>query len=412
MTSPQDPSRKKKKTESGPGARPKPSFPDAKKGGHSLARRRPPGSFNPPRHGKLSTRARIALGGVAAAAALSFSPAADAKNAPSLISKALEDQPAETAEAPNWQAIPPDSYESPEKGKSVSSILRDLEKETEKFRVDENHFRVKHKGRTIDIVHTPEDKDFYFEINELGPLSPAGGTTWSFFYGYRYLDLGSFEFRAEERKNEFVLYGVDAENSRMLEIHVPYSLREPDGLTLYTVEDNAEEKLIEYVFQALANLPESYSEKEDWKSRKVSRAIGEGEKMLEAHVSGLDFGGSAFSAADFEKALEGAIDKFIVAYADTIQKMFDSIAADMETLSPEKAEELADFAIPRMSAILLRPHAANIGPSILRDLDDLISGPDFSMNSLRSFAWHNGLRSEFNQSLRMIKSSFSEVSPK
>ncbi len=411
MTPPNDSSRKTKKPQSGPGARRKPSFPDAKKGGHPLARRKPPGSINPPRHGKLSTKAKIALGGIAAAAAFSLSPAADAKNAPSLISKALEDHPARTGEPPNWQAIPPDSYECPEKGKSVETLLKDLEKGTEKFRIDENHFRVKHKGRTIDIVHAPEDKDFYFETREMGPLSPAGGATWKFFYGYRYLDIGSLEFRAEERKDEFILYGIDAENSRMLEFHIPYSLRGPDELTLYTVEDDANEKFIEYIFQALANLPDTYSEKEDWKFRKVSRAIGEGEKMLEAHVSGLDFGESV-SSDDFEKALDGAIDRFIVAYADTIQGMFDSIAADMETLSPEKAEELADFAIPRMSAILLRPHAANIGPSILRDLDDLISGPEFSMESLRSFAWHNGLRNEFNQSLRMIKSSFSEVSPK
>ncbi|MFP3950202.1 MAG: hypothetical protein ACLFUZ_03890, partial [Candidatus Micrarchaeia archaeon] len=362
MSPPKNSSRKTKKTESGPGAKRK-EFPDAGKGGHSLARRKPPGSFNPPNH-KLSTKAKIAMGGIAAATALSFSPAADAKNAPSILSKAFEDQPAEAAEPPVWQAIPPDSYEIPEKGKSIVSILKDLKEKTKKFMVEENHFRIKRVGRTIDITHNPEDKEFYFEIHEMTPLSPAGGTTSSFFYGYRYLDLGSFEFRADERKNEFVLYGIDAENSRMLEIHVPYSLRIPDDLTLYTVEDDADEKLIEFIFQALANLPEVYSEKEDWKSRKVAHAVDIGEKMLEEHVSGLDFGGTVSSSGNFEKALDSAIDKFVVAYADTIQKMFDSISADMETLSPKKAEELADFVIPRMSAILLRPHAANLGPSI------------------------------------------------
>ncbi|MBD3389844.1 hypothetical protein GF415_02710 [Candidatus Micrarchaeota archaeon] len=412
MIPPKDSSRKTKKAESGPATRRKPPFPDARKGGHSLARRRPPGSFNPPRHKKLSKGARIALGGIAAAAALSLSPAADAKNAPSLISKASYDHSKQPEELPIWYACPPDSYQQPQEGESISSILRGLKEETEKLKDENGSFVVKKSGNRVRVTHIDEDKELHFEVTEMGPLAPAGGKKWDFYYNYRYMDLDLVDFRIDKQEGKFVLYGIDVDSRRMLEMHVPFSIAGPGAIELYTVEDNADEHYIEFVFQALANLPEAYSEEEDWKSRKIAHAIGIGENTLAKRVSELDFGGSVSSSEDFEKSLDRAIDEYVWAYADTMQPIFKSIAAEMETLSPEKASELADFAIPRLSAILLRPHAANIGPSILRDLDDLISGPDFSMDSLRSFAWHNGLRSEFNQSLRFFKSKFGEIVPR
>lgn len=89
------------------------------------------------------------------------------------------------------------------------------------------------------------------------------------------------------------------------------------------------------------------------------------------------------------------IDYFIELYDQAGGEMVDAALAHAEELPDSKRGIFLEEANLTIVALLLRPYAAWEGPAFLKSLDQLISGPEFSQESLDRFAFESNLMREY-----------------
>jgi len=89
------------------------------------------------------------------------------------------------------------------------------------------------------------------------------------------------------------------------------------------------------------------------------------------------------------------IDYFIELYDQAGGEMVGAALAQAEELPESKRGIFLEKANLTIVALLLRPYAAWEGPTFLESLDQLISGPEFSPDSLDRFAFDSNLVREY-----------------
>ncbi len=167
------------------------------------------------------------------------------------------------------------------------------------------------------------------------------------------------------------LYGCpQAEEQREPERKPAASLTTSDSFTVTKTERIS-------VYNSLKILPPGTS-------KSLALVVDAGKKVLE-HEPRV-FPGKGYSPM---------IDEFIEVYAIAGGEMVDSALAQAKKLPDPERGAFLDEAHLAIAAFLLRPFAAWEGPAVLKELDQLISSPEFSQDSLDTFAGDNNLVKEY-----------------
>ena|GEM_PF-5673193 len=133
------------------------------------------------------------------------------------------------------------------------------------------------------------------------------------------------------------------------------------------------------IHNSLKTLPSGNSN-----SKSLALVVDAGKKVLENEPRILS--GEGYSPM---------LDEFIELYGKAGGEMIDSAIARSKELPETKREAFLAEAYPGIVAFLLRPYAAWEGPTVLKELDQLISSPEFSQDSLDKFAEGNNLMKEY-----------------
>lgn len=150
----------------------------------------------------------------------------------------------------------------------------------------------------------------------------------------------------------------------------PASLSSQDSFTVTKSERVS-------VYHSLKTLPPGTS-------KSVASVVNAGRKTLE--------GNKLLITQDKYELL---IDHFIGLYGQAGGDMVDAVLAQVKNLPEPERDSFLDDAYLAVTALLLRPYAAWEGPVVLKNLDQLISSPEFNQESLDNFAGDNNLMREY-----------------
>lgn len=358
----------------------------------------------PPKKGKVSPAAAWIASGAIALGSL-FSPSgAEARNMP-------RDPPreAEIRDIGCYDLKVHGGYSQFNEDETVSSLLSSMKGETDKYRVPDSieSFKVPlAMGRQLLIKHNPGDQDLFCAITPSinDELANTGADIISFNLDYRYLDIETPKIRLKLTEKSVIVSLLDQETGRHARLMIPKSSPRPEKINLALFEEDADVNLAEQTFFALNTIP-SFQALDGEAPKALASAIESAELLLSLRSRDLQFSRNVGWEAD---PFEDTIDSFIEFYASFGGDALEKLSEPMKNMDRRQKAELAKFAIPRITAIVLRPYAAWKGLSVLNELDTLLSGPNFSKEALQEFAWKNGLSSQYSDLLKSIRADFSE----
>lgn len=331
---------------------------------------------------KLALAAAIALGGTA--------PSIDASaKAPSRLAASLS--------TPIYDMEPRAPASSVE---SIRYLLHSMKAETDKYQRSSplNVFNVPLVGGAkLRLRMNVMDNTLSFMV------SKPGASTRFFEINFLDLDVPTPEVRIKDQGETLVVSLLDNMNGRHARFTFLKSDIAPEKMLTRVFDESADLLAAQYIFQSLNTLPELVLDPNTTESRVFLGAFKEAQSLLIHMTQQVEF--AASSPEDKRKALERTVDTFTEFYASIGGDAVDVISFEMKEMSREQRKRIIEFALPRLTALLMRPFAAWQGS--LAKLDKCISNPDFSIQTLREFAWHNNLHQEYNFLLNSFRERLS-----
>jgi len=335
---------------------------------------------------KPSRAAKLLLAGTLAAGIAAAPLGAEAR-APELV---------DVSAPPSYVIAPP--LEDASSTESISYILSLLKAETDRYTKSSklNIFEVPlSQGKlrmNVDQMH----RTILFTVSQ-------GAQRRSFELSFSELHIINPEIRIKDQGETLVLRLLDSRSGRQARITILKSDVAPENMLIRVFDESADLVAARQAFQSLNSFPEPVTDPKKTESRVFMEALKVAENLLVSQTQNLEF--SSSSAEDRRTAFERTVDTFISLYSTMGGKAVDALSAEMKEMSREERGKLLEFAIPRLTALMMRPFAAWQGS--LGGLDRLLSSPDFSVEALREFAWHNNLHQEYNFLLKSLKERLS-----
>ncbi len=292
---------------------------------------------------------------------------------------------------------------SPEPASSVESIrylLHLMKAETDKYMKSPLHnvFEVPLGDGAKLRLRMNVNKTLSFMI------SKPGNTTRFFEINFSDLDILTPEVRIVTTEDILVVSLLDKMNGRHARFSFLKSDITPKKMITRIFDESADLFAAQYIFQALNNFPELGLDSNTIESKLLSEAFQKMESILIHRIQQIEF--SASSPEDKRKARERTVDIFMDLYASIGGDVIDVISFGMKGMDREQRKRVVDLAIPRLTALVLRPFAAWQGS--LAKLDKCTSSPDFSIQTLREFAWHNNLHQEYTKIFKDVRKKLSK----
>ncbi|MBD3417453.1 hypothetical protein GF412_00490 [Candidatus Micrarchaeota archaeon] len=300
-------------------------------------------------------------------------------------------------------------YSPFKEGETVSSLLSSMEAETKKYRAkgSPGSFSIPlEAGRKLFLKHSPSSKALFCAVTPSidERVARLNLDIVSFSLDYSHIDIENPEMRIKNTKSSVIVSLLDSGTGRHARITIPKSDPKPSDINLVLFEENAQVNLAEQAFFALNALPASHLPEND-ASKAFASAMESAEFLLEFRSRNMQFSRSPTWEND---PFEETIDTFIELYSSFGGDVLDKLSEETEGMNREQKSELAKLAIPRLTAIVLRPYAAWRKLEILNELDRLISSPDFSKEELQKFAWKHGLSAQYRDLMNDITREFSK----
>ena|GEM_PF-4923361 len=336
---------------------------------------------------KPSRAAKLLLSG-ALAAGIAAAPSGAEARAPELVDLT----------APSSYIIVPPLVDA-SSTESISYLLSSLKAETDKYRKSSalSIFEIAlSQGGKLTLKMNQIDRILRFTV-----LQP-GSQRRSFEFSFSELSIINPEVRIEDQGEKLVVRLLDSRNGRHARIIIPKVDVDPDKIRIKVFDDSAELYAARQVFHYLHTFPEPVVDPKRTESRVFMEALKAAENLLVKQTQHMEF---SSSGEEKKTAFEHTVDTFISLYSIMGYEAVDKLSAGMEGLSREEKGRIVEFALPRFTALMLRPFAAWQGS--LGKLDKLFSSPDFSIEALREFAWHNNLHQEYNFLLKSLRESLS-----
>ncbi len=336
---------------------------------------------------KLSPAAKLLLAGTLAAG-IAVSPSGAEARAPELIDLS----------APSSYIIAPPLVDA-SSTESIGYLLSSLKPETDKYRKSSSLsiFEVPiSQGGKLRLKVDQMDRTLLFTVLQ-------GTQKRSFELSFSELSIITPEVRIKDQGEMLIVRLLDSRNGRQARITILKSDITPEKMLIKVFDDGADLYAARQVFQSLNTLPEPVVDPKKSESRVFMEALKIAENFLIAQTQNLEF--SSSSTEDKRTAFERTVDTFISLYSIMGGEAVDELSSTMKEMSREERGRIVEFAIPRFTALMMRPFAAWQGS--LGKLDRLLSSPDFSIEALREFAWHNNLHQEYNFLLNGLRERLS-----
>ena len=309
------------------------------------------------------------------------------------------------ARAPDPTNLSPPSYTiAPPLGEASSTeslkyLLSSLKAETDKYRKSTSLslFEIPLlQGAKLRLRVDSMSRSIHFTVLQ-------GAQRHSFKLSFSELNIITPEVRIQDQGETLVVRLLDKMNGRQARITLLKSDVAPEKMLIRVFDESADLHAAQQAFQSLNALPEPVMDPKTTESKLLMGALEAAENLLISQTRDLEF--SSSSAEDKRTAFERTVDTFISIYSSLGGEAVDELSSAMEGMDREERGRVMEFAIPRLTAIMMRPFAAWQGS--LGGLDRLLSSPDFSTQSLREFAWHNNLHQEYNFLLKGVREHFS-----
>ncbi|MCP4647448.1 MAG: hypothetical protein GY852_06900 [bacterium] len=336
---------------------------------------------------KPSRAAKLLLAGTLAAGLTAASRGAEAR-AP---------EPVDLVALPSYTIAPPLGEASGTK--SIIGLLSSLKHETDRYRKSAtlNVFEVPLQGGKLRLRVNEMDRSILFTVSQLG------AERRSFKLSFSELNIITPEVRIQDQGETMVLRLMDSKNGRHARITLFKSDISPENMLIKVFDESADLHAARQAFQSLNTLPVPIVDPKKTESRLFMEALEAAENFLISQTQDLEF--SSSSAGDTRTAFERTVDTFISLYSSVGGEAVDKLSAEMKEMGREERGRVVAFALPRLTAIMMRPFAAWQGS--LGKLDRLLSSSDFNTEALRAFAWHNNLHQEYNFLLKSLREHLS-----